>query len=106
MGSILILTDDKIISVLKNVNLYSAFPALQTINKSIYEAPKKAGCSKCMRNKVARATESVTTAVKAFKDYIKRLDNATRGKLKEALNCSELRFNSVGNDGRLREYRY
>ena len=106
MGSINILTDDKILSVIRNVNLYSDFPVLQAINKTIYEAPKKTGCSKCQRNKVMKATSSVNNAVKAFKDYIKRMDNDTRNKFKTAIGCTDLRFTATGTDGRMREYRY
>lgn len=106
MSSINILTDEKILSVIRNVNLYSEFPVLQAINKTIYEAPKKTGCSKCQRNKMLKASSSVTNAVKAFKDYIKRMDTDTRTKFKAAINCTDLRFTATGTDGRMREYRY
>lgn len=85
-----------------------SFPALSSMKKSLYYAEKdaKAGCSKCQRNKIAKANTSKLNAVKAFKEYIKHLDTDTRNKLKTSMGCTDLRFTSVGSDGRVKEYRY
>lgn len=103
-----ILTDEKILSIIKNNSLYANFPAIHAIQKTLYTPPKKesGGCSKCQRNRMAKSSASMQNAVKSFKKYIKGIDAGTRNSLKQALGLSELRFTMVDSDGRIKEFRY
>lgn len=107
MGNTTILTDATILGIIKNVNLYSDFPALQAISKTIHEPQiKKGGCSKCQRNKMAAAQATSNKAIKSFKEYVRRMSPELRSKLKSAIGCTDMRFTLLDSDGRYKEFRY
>jgi len=107
MGNTTILTDDAILAIIKNVNLYGEFPAIQAISKTIHEAPvKKTGCSRCQRNRENAARATTSKAINSFKEYVRRLDSDVRNKLKKAIGCTDMRFTLLDSDGRYKEFRY
>lgn len=107
MGNTTILTDETVLSILKNPNLYGEFPALQAISKTIHEPSiKQGGCSKCQRNRIAAAKATTSKAINAFKEYVRRLEPDVRNKLKAAIGCDDMRFTLLDRDGRYKEFRY
>ena len=107
MSNTTILTDAAILAILKNPNLYSDFPAVQAISKTIHEPQiKKNGCSRCNRNKIAAAQATTNKAIKSFKEYVRRMEPDLRNKLKSAIGCTDMRFTLLDTDGRYKEFRY
>ena len=113
------LTDEKIIAIIKDSKLQDKFPPLHAIQKTLYTPPKTTGgCSKCQRNRLVKSTASIQNvlrppiplsiqnAIKAVKKYIKNMDNATRTEFKNAIGVSDLRFTLTDIDGRVKEFRY
>ena len=101
------LTDEKIVAIIKDGKLQDKFPPLHAIQKTLYTPPKTTGgCSKCQRNRLVKSTASIQNAIKAVKKYIKNMDNATRTEFKNAIGVSDLRFTLTDIDGRVKEFRY
>ena len=102
-----LLTDDKLLDIVKDTRLHDKFPALHAIQKTLYTPPKKqGGCSKCQRNRLMKSNASIVNAVKAVKKYIKNMDTETRNKFKQEIGILDLRFTMTDADGRVKEFRY
>lgn len=102
-----VLTDDRLLSIIKDNKLYTKFPALHAIQKTLFTPPKTTGgCSKCQRNRLMKSSATIRNAIAAVKKYIKNMDNSTRNEFKAAIGVSDLRFTMTDTDGRIKEFRY
>jgi len=100
------LDDARIKSIIANRNLYSDFPALESIakrmNSDVRKTSKPCNCNKSKKIKSINSN----FAVLEFKNYIKQMSQADRNKFKSAINADSIVFMMTDASGVVRTLRY